>query len=527
MYRIKYEPGDIKKWELDRPDLSIAARLLHAHLGLNKHMTWSDFATANALAYCGDLSLRNVVDVILHRGGEERRVVVVNFDEVHGVLKDNDGKKFMKGVLSALVDSVEFCYFCVLLTSTHALEVLQLSSLSGIRHKSVSLPLLTVPHMYKVVWHVAKLCLAGEQDSAPTADPDSAALYKAVKTATRPSGASIHFTRLLELLSGVPRFLEKTLFEMGKERTSDGRHAFSRRVFLRNVLCMDDSAYVFDELLPTVVEAIVEKYSGFRSHLDSFQIFPVLVTCSLFGAVFNRSDWLRWEDDAGNEHSRSVTSLEESGIIFLTDPPAPPQPPLRGRHEPYCLPTKRPTLTQQSGLPLTRIWRSPPPAREEKQQEVVQGTEEGTGDEDDGREVDSTHGIVVPFIWVHLMAARRDISGLHNHGQLLSQLGTTLTPSEREKLSMSTVILRTSFLAQCGRTGNGLLMRISVYDMFPLPAEREIEPAWIEIPRLPTAADSDFVSCLHHALTIQRYGIERLEVRAGRPDSCAQAVTEA
>ena len=118
------------------------------------------FALTHALESCPDLTLKRVVDEILPPAqcGGRRRVIVVNFDEVSEVLADD--KRHLESVLRLLVDSKLLCYFCILLTSTRALKVLQLPTSSGIGHKSISLPLLKIDHMYKVVQHVTRLCHA-------------------------------------------------------------------------------------------------------------------------------------------------------------------------------------------------------------------------------------------------------------------------------------------------------------------------------------------------------------------------------
>ena len=61
--------------------------------------------------------------------------------------------------------------------------------------------------------------------------------------------------------------------------------------------------------------------------------------------------------------------------------------------------------------------------------------------------------------------------------QLLAQLGSALTPSEKERLSLSVLALRMYFLAECDRAGHEEAMRFEVRDPVPrrpLKAARSI-----------------------------------------------------
>ena len=503
MFHIVFK--DIQDWERGNGDRSIAARLLYAHLGIKdrdeNRVSWAQFCTEHSLEHSTDVTLNKVVDVILppNKCESKRRVIVVNIDEVYGMMDNDTDRTHLKNVLHALVASAEFCYFCILLTSTHALKVLQLSSFSQIDHDSITLPLLAVSHMHEVVRQVANRCLSGERQRLEEDEKKEAIPFEAVQrgyadlvllesrvkdvAAGGPETAPKYFTYLLEMLTGVPRFLEKLLFEMGRNKTK-----FCRRSFLLNLTRVNDPGYVFDELLPAVVGAITAKYSRFKDFLSSYPIFPLLCTCSLFGAVFSRSDVLDWEDEHGRLHQEELTALEDSGIIFLADPPEAPETPLTGRDTPFALPTTRPTLTEQSGLSLMRVWRqlaptsAPTPAPNTKREQQQPS-------------INKSYCIVVPFIWMHLMVAqcRKKGGGLLQHIQLLTHLGTTLSPSEKERVTLSVIALRIYFLAHCGRAGTGELMIINVYDLFPVPAGRKVVPFLITVPK-------DFIWAVRKAL---------------------------
>ena len=103
-------------------------------------------------------------------------------------------------------------------------------------------------------------------------------------------------------------------------------------------------------------------------------------------------------------------------------------------------------------------------------------------------EDDKEFCIVVPFIWMHLVAARAALDASPQSPplpqiQLLSQLGTALTPSEKERLSLSVLALRMYFLAECDRAGHGEVMRFEVSDLFPVvPQGRKVDPSHIDLP---------------------------------------------
>lgn len=459
MYRILYD--DIDEWERMHVERSIAGRLLHQHLKYRANKPWSTFAEKHDLEHCPDLTLARVVDEILPptQCGDRRRVIVINFDEVSDVLVSN--REHLTKVLKLLVDSKSLCYFCVLLTSTQALQVLQLPTSSGIGHKSISLPLLKIDHMYKVVEHITSLCAPHVKEA------DLGCVAQLIRTTPHdelPTARELrHFTYLLELLAGVPRFLEKALFCMGCKSSS---RVFRPEIFLRNVERVHDSTFVLDELLRAVVDAITTKYDRFLGHLQSLEVFPLLVTCSLFGARFYRSQRIEYGPVEGGDvrlpaDVHYIEELEDSGVIFLTKP----QQTSSARQQPHCLPSaprRHDDWSQRSSL--LRPWLSTKAASDNQ-----------------------NFSIVIPFIWMHLVVARATLDATPQSPplpqiQLLCQLGSALTPSEKERLSLSVLALRMYFLAECDRVGHGEVMRFEVGDLFPIPQGREIDPSHVDLP---------------------------------------------
>jgi hypothetical protein len=457
MYCIVYD--GVLPWEKMDPERSIAGRLLHQHLKNGaENKLWPPFARKHDLEHCPDLTLRRVVDEILPPSlcRSRRRVIVINFDEVADVLENN--KELLTEVLKVLVDSKALCYFCILLTSTHALDVLKLPRSSGFGHVAISLPLLSVEHMYEVVQHITRLCFEAVQPAE--AGPIATRILPNVQIPpVEPQMVHElrHFTYLLELLAGVPRFLEKALFSLGFDSSS---HAFQPEVFLHNLELVEDSHFVFNQLLRGVVRFITLKYNRFLGYLNTLEIFPLLISCSLFGACFYRSEKISFESNErgveGGHHN--IGALEDDGVIFLTEPPA-------GQSGMPSLPVAPPAPADWSeGSSLLRPWRTSRKARDNQ-----------------------AFCIVIPFIWMHLVVARAalyatPLSPPLPQIQLLSQLGSSLTPSEKERLSLSVLALRMYFLAECDQAGNGEEMCFGVRDLFPVPLQRTISPSHVCLP---------------------------------------------
>ena len=59
------------------------------------------------------------------------------------------------------------------------------------------------------------------------------------------------------------------------------------------------------------------QYHRFKGYLQWLEIFPLLVTCSLFGAHLHRSQRIDYEGARTRHH---IARLEDSGVIFLVEP---------------------------------------------------------------------------------------------------------------------------------------------------------------------------------------------------------------
>jgi hypothetical protein len=151
--------------------------------------------------------------------------------------------------------------------------------------------------------------------------------------------------------------------------------------------------------------------------------------------------------------------LEDSGVVFLIEP----QP--AGQSETLSLPVVEPRSADWAeGTSLLRPWLTSPTAED-----------------------DQEFCIVIPFIWKLLVVARAALYATPQSPplpqiQLLSQLSSALTPSEKERLSLSVLALRMYFLVECDKAGHGQAMCFDVRQLFPILPGRTISPSHVVLP---------------------------------------------
>ena len=474
MYCLVYK--DIQPWELGDAERSIAGRLLHQFLKSRLSVDdrqWMHFARRYPIERCSDLTLDVVIPLILPQPparphGSDRshvnRVIVVNFDEVSNTLLETDERKRMfTQILELLIGqthSAARCFVCILLTSTSALSVLGVPKLSGVPSRSILLPLLKVEAMYEVVKHMVELCVAQvEQDVEGWEVSDVVRWFRQRPAADLVQKPELrYFTYVLELLAGVPRFLEKALFSMG---CGAAAKVFTPQVFLHTLHRVTDRHFVSHTVLGEVVKAIQSSYDRFAQTLQSLELFPLLVSCSLFKAPVHRSqyicyDLVKFEGGVIHNGRHSIEALEDSGVIFLvkSDPRhTATLPPKNSRQR--VRPVQPPVVSQPS--PFLRPWLTPV-----------------------GTSQDAPVVMVIPFIWMHLVAA----DDLHFRSplpqvQLLSRLDWSLTPSEKERLSLSVLALRAYFRIECLQEGEEVTFSAS--DLFPTQS-RVLCPSEFHLP---------------------------------------------
>jgi hypothetical protein len=504
MYRLLYDDV-IGSWEPENAERSIAGRLLHQYLRYRLpagRESWQQFASHYHLEDCTDLTLQRVAEVIVPLKPDspiKRRVIVINFDEVADVLdlerrqkKQNkteqqsadiaiDLRPLFSAVLRLLAIASRAagstCYFCVVLTSTEALTVLDLPRHSGLGYHSILLPLLSVDHMYVVVQRITELCVEAVAEQEPPSSSAIAALL--LSSQPRPplrlQPRLRYFTYLLELLAGVPRFLEKALFSMGSLSLAG---PFRAEVFLSSLERVSDPHYLSHTLLSDVVQSIQYKYSEFKHKLQALEIFPLLVTCSLFKAPVYRSqsichDLVVYGESRISNKSHPIQELEDSGVIFLVkaDP----------RHTMTLPPeSKRQQASSQKSSsfaqpsPFLRPWLTEAHHRDKHQ-----------------------FSFVIPFIWMHLVAAKDSpLKSPLPQVRLLRELGWSLTPSEKERFSLSVLALRMYFRIECLQDTEEVAFQ--ALDLFP-PQSRCLVPSVFRLPasRTPESCSWQIVKSDH------------------------------
>jgi hypothetical protein len=483
-------------WEYSEAERSIAGRLLREFLKYHLPLEadgdvchWQTFDKLYRLAACPDLNLRTVQDVILppasaKAAGVVRRVIVINFDEVSHVLRNDHLKQLFVNVLELLllasVGAVDGCFFCLLLTSTQAVKMKDFSHDSRLLSRSISLPLLNLSHMYQVVQGISRLSktTACQQHSDLPASSIRDAVCDGQPDQLLQDSRLRYFTFLLRLLGGVPRLLEETLFTMGLDKATE---AFSPRVFLANLERVQESDYS-NSLLQAVVPAVKLRYPRFVDYLQAQALFPLLVACSLFRASVQRSQYILYTVRRGGQtdkHSQSIVEMEDNGVVFLVNADA--QPPL-------SLPSKAqavdapPMPVDQPDSPFVHPYLIP--LSKDSEPKFV---------------------MVIPFIWIYIVTQhyKSQMQSLLPQVQLLASLDWSLTSSQKERLSLSVLALRVHFLIECHQQEDKTKsVQLLLWDVFPQQAH-EVKPSTLRLPHPPASCSWRVTQCKERVLAHQ------------------------
>ena len=170
------------------------------------------------------------------------------------------------------------------------------------------------------------------------------------------------------------------------------------------------------QMLQSVAKTIQLRYSGFNHYLDQLQLFPLLVACSVFEAPVCRSQTLSVNQDL------TISELEDDGIIFLV---------LSSTNNTITLPSQRRVsrLNMFKTLPLCNVTFS-----------RVEGKQR-------------TYVIIIPLLWMHLVAAEAQHRPLLAQIPLVSLLKWSQTFADKEKITLGVLALRMYFLLECGHDG--------------------------------------------------------------------------
>ena len=267
-YRISFGSMHLLHHELGDPAKSLALRLMRA---CGADPAWDQLPE-------GRILLPQVVGHLTSYTKES--LVVVNLDETNVLMRHDDGERYLSYVLSVVREinrgrDVGFVYLILSGTNVRPLHDAIQKSSSGVAPKEIPLPLLEVNHMQEVLLDLQQRQQCG-----------------------RSLGQQLDF--VLEVLGGVPRYLEMLAFLLGQQ---DG--TFTHEQYCAKLLDLGCEA---PQLLEGVKRLILEQYG--RDFAEMLQGIPcdAVMALSLFGWPVSRN-----ESIAGS----SVQELETRGIVFL------------------------------------------------------------------------------------------------------------------------------------------------------------------------------------------------------------------
>ena len=251
---------------------SLAVRLVRAATGkFLPVLNWAALPEGEAL-------LQDVVKRL--SGGQKNALIVLNLDETNVVMSSEEGKQYLRSVLAALTGvnqlKVGFVFATLSGTNVRPLHNLLKETSSGVPPKEIPLPLLEVKHMQEVLLDLQQRQKRGWS-----------------------LGQQLDFA--LEVLGGVPRYLEMLAFLLGEQ---DGH--FTHRKYCAE---LEEGRCDAHSLLERVKGLILEQYG------DEFVMMlggvprRLLAAYSLFGWPVTRD--FKIGDD-------SVGDLEAQGCVFVT-----------------------------------------------------------------------------------------------------------------------------------------------------------------------------------------------------------------
>lgn len=268
-YRISFGSMHLLQEELVDVSKSLAFRLMRA---CDADPEWRKLPD-------GDVLLPQVIGYLTSHTKES--LVVINLDETNVLMRHDDGERYLSYVLSVVREinrgrDVGFVYLILSGTNVRPLHDAIQKSSSGVAPKEIPLPLLEVNHMQEVLLDLQKRQQGG-----------------------RSLGQQLDF--VLEVLGGVPRYLEMLAFLLGQQE-EHFTHA-------RYCAQLKEPGTEAPRLLEHVKDLILQQYGNdFAAMLSGIPRLKV-VSHSLFG-------WRVSRDTEMGKHS--VGELEARGCVFLT-----------------------------------------------------------------------------------------------------------------------------------------------------------------------------------------------------------------
>ena len=290
-YRIAFSNPNLTPEEVNNPDMSLAWRLSKAiikrGLGFPKR-------------HDGQRQLRSVLEAIT--GGKEESLVVINFDETNKLQLDPSSADYR--YLSRILGIIrKFNYmgigfiFCIFSgTNVRKQHDLLKASSGGIPPLEMPLPLLGSDHVVEVLEDLLERAPGYDQSKASEISKENKKL--------------LGFA--LQVLGGVPRYIEMLVHSLGELKSSKG---FTWASF-RDALTSDTGGLNVHSrshfLLERVRKLIEIRYDWELSHILSEIQCQIVVGYSLFEWPVTRETLI---GKAGKKYK--VEDLERNGMVFL------------------------------------------------------------------------------------------------------------------------------------------------------------------------------------------------------------------
>jgi hypothetical protein len=266
-YRLSFGSDPLEKFETSDPSKSLALRLMRL-AGLE--VKWDQLPE-------GRIILPQVISYLTDSTKEA--LLVVNLDETNKLMETKLGVAYLAYVMSAIRccnrdKRIGFIYLTLSGTNVQAL-VDSIHSETGVPPEEIALPLLEVRHMQEVLLDLQER-----------------------KQSVRSLGQQLDF--VLEVLGGVPRYLEMLAFVLGQQGT-----AFTHAKYCEALCSSEHDASL---LMEKVKSLIVIQYSRRFAEMIAGIPCDALMAISLFRWPVERDKII-----AGT----SVRELETRGIVFL------------------------------------------------------------------------------------------------------------------------------------------------------------------------------------------------------------------
>ncbi len=285
-YQISFGNAPPSTEELKDPVKSFALRLLHEHAKIGGG-SMGQYVNLNVMEQmaAGEVLLEELVSYIVR--GAMNSFVLINIDETNVLMRKEAGVDYLEAVLAAVValnashlPGVGFLFIVLSGTNAKELHRTLTSFSSGRKPQEIALPLLKIDDMEVVL---RDLLRRGGGDADKWVVPTKLGY-------------------VLQLLGGVPRYLEALVFclgQLGNEFTLD-----------QFVETMQKADFRADSVLSRLSEVIRDKYG--ELYADTFGDVgdPLLVmSYSLFG----------WRVASRNVKigGFAVSDLESKGLVFL------------------------------------------------------------------------------------------------------------------------------------------------------------------------------------------------------------------